>query len=132
MDGTALIAPAALLHCSLLIVVVCFTGRSGPRNDIIGIRTWATTASEKAWETAHAAALPWSWATVGTSAASLTLGVMLYSTGRPLPAGVEGWYTGACIAAFGAVMAGLVLRADRAAKHILMHEGLDEESHADP
>lgn len=130
MEGTALIAPAVLLNCSLLMVAVCFASRSGPRNDIIGIRTWATTASESAWQAAHAAALPWSWATVCTSAASLVAGVVLHSTDRPLPDGIQGWYTGVSIAAFAAIMTAIVMRADHAAKHTLMREGLDDQSPA--
>lgn len=122
MEPIDLLLPGGLLHAGLLTVVICWAGRTGERNSLIGIRLWSTGSSRAAWQAGHRAALGWSWAMLGVAATSFAVGLVLLDGVEDVPAGTSVWHAVVTVVVFLACGALMVRRADQAAKAALFAE----------
>ncbi|WP_010523812.1 hypothetical protein [Nesterenkonia sp. F] len=122
MEPIDLLLPGGLLHAGLLTVVICWAGRTGERNSLIGIRLWSTGSSCAAWQAGHRAALGWACAMLGVAAASFAVGLVLLNGVENLVAGASIWHAVLTVVVFSACGALMIRRADQAAKQMLLAE----------
>lgn len=129
MDPVVLILPGGLIQAAMIVVATCYSGsrERAVRNDLIGLRTWATTFSDQAWRAGHRAGIIFSWLLAAVAVVSFGIGIWLIQRENPPTDLIVSFYTLGTLVTTLVVTGLMILSAHKAAKKVAGEQVLAEE-----